>query len=124
MKQTTKKTARKDTRTAGKTARGTNTGKATQRGIIAPKVSGAEYDALARVAEAMNACAWCDNDNTAETVFRDFMWNWFSRHLNYADLSQIVLADIDTGTTGRASRARRDALARSFELHRPEGAQG
>lgn len=35
-------------------------------------IDGTEYTRLARVAEAMNTCKWCDGDNTPLSVFLGF----------------------------------------------------
>ena len=89
---------------------------------ITVRIAGAQYATLERAAQALNACEWCDNDNTALTVFRDFLWSWFSRYVNrYGDLARLICEDIETGAAGRVKRARLDRLARVLDLHAAVG---
>lgn len=99
--------------TAGKTAERT----------ITLTISGERYDALERVAKAMNTVSWCDSDNTPETVFEGFVGSWVEGMLDSpSDLCDTVLSGIATGDDGRGAPAPlhtarldelRDAFARA-----------
>lgn len=67
-------------------------------------IAGERYERLAKVAEAMNSCSWCDSDNTAESVFRNFVVTWVENMLDdTTTLCDSILDGIATdGEYGRA----------------------
>ena len=67
----------KKNETAGKTAR--HGARCAAHRKTTPKritltIDGERYAALERVAEALNGIPWCCSDNTAESVFREWVW--------------------------------------------------
>lgn len=89
--------------TAGKTAKGRAgcDGTRNRRIKITLVIDGERYDALDRIARAMNSVSWIDNGNTPETVFKEFL-------LPFADIPQddprelcgLILSGIATGDDG------------------------
>jgi hypothetical protein len=67
----------KTNETAGKTAR--HGARCAAQSKTTPKritltIDGERYAVLERVAEALNGIPWCENDNTPESVFREWVW--------------------------------------------------
>ena len=72
-----------------------------QKRRIVVVIEGEQYDNLGRVAQAMNGVKWCEGDNTAESVFNEFVWHWDGVMLNSpAEISESVLGGIATGEDG------------------------
>lgn len=83
-------------------------------------IDGEEYANLERVAEAMNRTSWADDDNTAESVFRSFVW--LQEELDSPELvAENILAGIATdkenlGSAPEPLHSQRIAeLQKSFE---------
>ena len=66
-------------------------------------IDGDEYANLARAADALNSASWTDDDNTPETVFREFVWSWARQNLTEPrELANDILDGIATGDPGSA----------------------
>lgn len=77
------------------------------KGALHVKIDGEEFDLLARIARAMNRCAaWCDDDNSPLTVFRNFSFIEVAREelTTPGMLADAILDGIgtDTETGGKA----------------------
>lgn len=65
-------------------------------------IEGEQYDNLKRVAQVMNCVSWCCGDNTAETVFNEFIWHWDTCTLNSVrEIAEFVSGAIATGDDGQ-----------------------
>ena len=91
-------------------------------------VQGAAYKNLVAIADAMNAVAWCDNDNTPESILSlligEMVDDLFSEARYYeriptggiANVADEICNAIDTGEEPDTTedRAKRDELRREF----------
>ena len=105
------------------TVKYTNTGDA-----VTITVQGAAYKNLVAIADAMNAVAWCDNDNAPESILSlligDLVDDLSSKARYYehiptggiANVADEVCSAIDTGAEPDTAedRGKRDELRREF----------
>ena len=67
---------------------------------IVVTIDGARYRNLERVAAAMNAVSW-SKGNTAESVFKEFVWCWVDDELHAPwQICDCILSTISTGDGG------------------------
>ena len=91
----------KKNETAGKTAR--HGARCAAQSKTTPKritltIDGERYAVLERVAEALNGIPWCENDNTPESVFREWVWPFADGPMCYPrELCGLVEESFDTG---------------------------
>ena len=80
--------------TAGKTAK-------KKQGSITVTIDGERYRTLERIARAMNGIAWCDDDNTPESVFEAFVFTAAEQMLkDTRELCGFICDGISTGEDG------------------------
>lgn len=61
-------------------------------------IDGERYAVLERVAEALNGIPWCANDNTPESVFREWVWPFADGPMrDPRELCGLVEESFDTG---------------------------
>lgn len=85
-------------------------------------VDGERYADLERVANAMNRVSWCDNDNTPESVFRDFVLPFAENLLDSsAELCDVILGGIATGDDNMTTAPEPIHTARIAELSKAFG---
>ena len=64
-------------------------------------IEGEWYQNLKRVADTMNTVSWCNDDNTAESVFEEFVFPWMLDFLQSPKrLAESILEGIATGEDG------------------------
>ena len=69
-----------------------------KRNKITLVIDGEWYQNLKRVADAMNTVSWCENDNTPESVFCEFVkWDFGELLGSLRNIGECVAANIDTG---------------------------
>lgn len=79
------------------------------------RVDGDEFALLERTAAAMNRPGWTDGDNTALTVFLDWVLSWTDDFFEApGPLAASILDGIDTGRTGTEHRRRLAELETAF----------
>jgi hypothetical protein len=103
-------------KTAGKTAKKRTTRRTAQKRRITFTVYGKRYANLERVARAMNKTSWCC-DNTAESVFENFVLPWIEDLLDSTDeLCGSILEGIATSDDGPTEAPEPTHSARIEEL--------
>ena len=116
---TKRKTARRDARTAGKTATKRATRRTAQKRRITFTVDGERYANLERVAQAMNKTSWCCNDNTPESVFKEFALPCVENFLDSpAELCELILGGIATSDENMTDAPEPMHSARIAELRK------
>ena len=108
--------------TAGKTATKRAARRTAQKSRITFTVNGEQYANLERVANAMNTVSWCDNANTPESVFREFVLPFAENLLDSPfDLCDTILGGIVTSDDGLAEAPEPVHSARLAELDKAFG---
>ncbi len=103
--------------TAGKTATKRTTQRTAQKRRITFTVDGERYARLERVARAMNKTSWCCNDNTPETVFKEFVLPGAESLLDSpAELCGFILSGIATSDDNAGEAPEPMHTARIAEL--------
>lgn len=87
---------------------------------ISIEINGEAYADLQRMADAMNSVEWCDNDNTPESIVKEFLLVIS----NYYEMCETVAGDIYTGFDDGTpqERERIKALHVAFAAFSPDGA--
>lgn len=89
--------------------------------VITATIDGKQYQLLSRVAEAMNRATWTGNDNTALSVFKNFVFPWIGDDFQEPCLlCEEILGGVATGENGTDApaplhRARLEELRAAFE---------
>ena len=124
-----KATARKDRRTAGKTAKKESVGYSETDDAITITIKGQALANLRKIAAAINSVSWCDYDNTALTVLRGFVVGDILHDLGHrtrrclgicmggvGEIADLIVSGIDTGFKDGTpeDRERKAALEQAF----------
>ena len=82
---------------------------------ISIEINGEAYADLQRMADAMNTVEWCDNDNTPESIVKEFLLVIS----NYYEMCEMVTEGIYTGFEDGTpqERERIKALNAAFAAH-------
>lgn len=87
-------------------------------------ISGNAYANLRKIADAMNAASWTDNDHTPSWAVRYWIGDLIDslgearKTCDYANVTELVediVNNIDTKAEGDEDRARRDELRAAFD---------
>ena len=90
----------KQTETARRDAQKSGCARCADEKKITLVIDGEWYQNLKRVADTMNTVSWCD-DNTAESVFEEFVFPWMLDFLRSPkELAGSILDGIATGEDG------------------------